>query len=127
MTIAEGVLRLVRSGSRTGRRARPDEPAPAREAEALACDLDSLLAGEASETLVFSGLEPGFADIEAAVALVESGLAKRVVLHGFASWPGLLWRSYQLSEAADVTIVPCAVHPGGRVDIAITRNSPIDG
>jgi hypothetical protein len=64
--------------------------------------------------------EPGFADIEAAVALVSSGLTKRVVLTSFASWPGLLWRAYELAEEADVLILPTVVRAGGLVDIVVT-------
>ncbi len=73
-----------------------------------------------------SHLEPGFADIEAAVALVETGLATRVVLSGFPSWPGLLWQAYQLAEASNVLILPTVVRPGGRVDIVIAREATID-
>jgi hypothetical protein len=67
--------------------------------------------------------EPGIADLEAAVALVSAGLATRVTLTGFPSWPGLLWRAYQLAEDADVTILPTVVRPGGKVDLAVTRDS----
>jgi hypothetical protein len=74
-----------------------------------------------------SMLEPGFADIEAAVALVETGLASRVVLSGFPSWPGLLWQAYQLAESANVLILPTVVRPGGRVDIVIARDNRTDG
>ena len=74
-----------------------------------------------------SPLEPGFADIEAAVALVETGLASRVVLTGFPSWPGLLWQAYQLAEAANVLILPTVIRPGGRVDIVIARDTRSDG
>ena len=71
--------------------------------------------------------EPGIADLEAAVGLVSSGLANRVILTGFPSWPGLLWRAYQLAESTDVLILPTVVRPGGRVDIVITRGAPADG
>jgi hypothetical protein len=131
MTLARGVLRLVRLDAWGGRAERlpqlqePPPPVPAVEVPAL--DLDSLLAARAPGTIVFRGTEPGFADLEAAVALVESGLARRVVLHGFESWPGLLWQAYHLAEDADVLILPTAVHPGGRVDIAVTGNRPLDG
>ena len=74
-----------------------------------------------------SRLEPGFSDIEAAVALVECGLASRIVLTGFPCWPGLLWQAYQLAEAADVLILPTVVRPGGRVDIVIARETRTDG
>jgi hypothetical protein len=73
-----------------------------------------------------SPFEPGFADIEAAVALVETGLATRVVLTGFPSWPGLLWQAYQLAEASNVLILPTVVRPGGRVDIVIARETRTD-
>jgi hypothetical protein len=72
-------------------------------------------------------LQAGFSDIEAAVGLVQAGVATRVVLAGFQSWPGLLWRAYQLAEASDVLILPTVVRPGGKVDIVITRNTPADG
>ena len=72
-------------------------------------------------------LEPGFSDIEAAVGLVQAGIASRVVLAGFRSWPGLLWRAYQLAEATDVMILPTVVRPGGKVDIVITRNTAANG
>ena len=55
------------------------------------------------------------------------GLAKHVTLVGFPSWPGLLWRAYQLADAADVLIIPTVARPGGRVDIVVTRDRPIDG
>ena len=57
---------------------------------------------------------PGLADLEAAVALVSAGLATRVVLTGFPSWPGLLWRAYQLADAATSLILPTVVRPGGQ-------------
>lgn len=62
---------------------------------------------------------PGLVDIEAAVGLVSAGLATKVVLANFPSWPGLLWRAYQLAEEADVQIMPTVVRPGGRVDIVV--------
>jgi hypothetical protein len=65
--------------------------------------------------------EPGLADLEAAVGLVSAGLATRVVLSGFPSWPGLLWRAYQLADTSGLLIIPTVVRPGGRVDIVITR------
>jgi hypothetical protein len=71
--------------------------------------------------------EPGLGDLEAAVGLVSAGLATRVVLAGFPSWPGLLWHAYRLAESADVLILPTVVCPGGRVDIVITRDSSANG
>lgn len=79
---------------------------------------------EAAESHEF---EPGLQDLEAAVALVSDGLAKRVVLSGFQSWPGLLWRAYQLAESAHVVILPTVVRPGGRVDIVISRENGENG
>ena len=86
---------------------------------------DPALAGEAAGIL--EEYEPGLADLEAAVSLVSTGLATRVVLTGFPSWPGLLWRAYQLAEATGVLILPTVVRPGGRVDIAITRDAHANG
>jgi hypothetical protein len=74
-----------------------------------------------------SAYEPGLGDLEAAVALITAGLANRVVLSGFPSWPGLLWRAYQLAETTGVQILPTVVRPGGRVDIVITRDIAADG
>jgi hypothetical protein len=71
--------------------------------------------------------EPGLGDLEAAVALVSGGLATRVVLSGFQSWPGLLWRAYQLADASGVLILPTVVRPGGKVDIVITRDNAANG
>ena len=71
--------------------------------------------------------EPALGDLEAAVALISAGLATRVILTGFPSWPGLLWHAYRLAESADVLILPTVVRPGGRVDIVITRDSSANG
>lgn len=133
MTFTEDVLRLVRGGARIDRAA--DAVAPARldaeTADAAArsdavdpFDETDLLAQAAGE---LSPLEPGLGDLQAAVALVEAGLATRVTLSGFPSWPGLLWEAYQLAEAANVLIVPTVVRPGGRVDIVIARATATDG
>ena len=133
MAITEGVRRLVRAGTRVDSQADRTEPPPAavRADEVVeVAEATELAATEfepAEPATPPSPLEPGFADIEAAVALVECGLANRVVLTGFASWPGLLWQAYQLAEAADVVIIPTVVHPGGRVDIAVTRAPRVDG
>ena len=83
------------------------------------------LAAEAAQAL--QEYEPGLADLEAAVSLVSAGLATRVTLSGFPSWPGLLWRAYQLAETTGVLILPTVVRPGGKVDIVITRDSAADG
>jgi hypothetical protein len=126
MTFAQGVLRLVRSGVRVD--SETTEPGSPAASETEAAEAGSIEVGLfapddalADSVAAVSHLEPGFADIEAAVALVESGLATRVVLTGFPSWPGLLWQAYQLAEAADVLILPTLNRPGGRVDIVIAR------
>jgi hypothetical protein len=125
MTFAEGVMRLVRIGARvdapeisaTAATVRRLDAAQVSEAvvplleEAAACE-----SAEAEET------QPGLADLEASVALVASGLASRVVLTAFPSWPGLLWHAYKLAEDSDVLIIPTVVRPGGKVDIEITRS-----
>jgi hypothetical protein len=140
MTFADGVLRLVRVGARI--ELRDDGPASAQAdnlADAMLLNPEGLpvarpggFAGhagavayeEAAANLALT--EPGLADLESAVALVESGVASRVVLAGFPSWPGLLWRAYQLADAAKVVILPTVVRPGGLVDIVITRDSATD-
>jgi hypothetical protein len=141
MTFAEGVLRLVRTGARVDS---DREAATAPESAAIVGARDAGAEAEAAsgpfavelfadddlaadQTSAISRLDPGFSDIEAAVALVEVGLATRVVLTGFPSWPGLLWQAYQLAEAANVLILPTVVRPGGRVDIVIARDSGTDG
>jgi hypothetical protein len=83
------------------------------------------LAAEAAQAL--QEYEPGLADLEAAVSLVSAGLATRVILSGFPSWPGLLWRAYQLAETTDVLILPTVVRPGGKVDIVVTRDTALHG
>jgi hypothetical protein len=70
---------------------------------------------------------PGLDDLEAAVALVQAGLASRVILTGFPSWPGLLWRAYQLAGETGVQILPTVVRPGGHVDIVISRADEVHG
>jgi hypothetical protein len=138
MTFAEGVLRLVRTGSRTGPLLEP-AAGPAEGEPVLAPGDPALLPGDpallpaalaeaaTSSAAELSAVEPGFCDIEAAFALVEAGLASRIVLAGFRSWPGLLWRAYQLAEGTDVLILPTVVRSGGLVDIVITRDRPVDG
>jgi hypothetical protein len=134
VTFAEGVLRLVRTGVRV-------EAGPVSEAAALGVEDLPLVPEDApSFAVVPSALEgaaasapaelaepgPGFADIEAAVMMVNAGLATRVVLTGFPSWPGLLWQAYQLAESSGVVILPAVVRPGGRVDIVIERDPAAD-
>ena len=131
MAITEGVRRLVRAGTRIESQGDRSEAHPAADrapAPALAPVVAAILPEPITvEEMAELASEPGMADIEAAVAMVESGMATRVVLTNFASWPGLLWQAYQLAEAADVVIIPTVVHPGGRVDIAVTRTPRIDG
>jgi hypothetical protein len=143
MTFADGVLKLVRSGARIDLRADVpvrEQPADlvdailatgdAAPAAALAGSLDGVfeeaaVSAEAAASLRLT--EPGLSDLEAAVAMVEAGLASRVVLAGFPSWPGLLWRAYQMAETAGVLILPTVVRPGGKVDIVITRDTATNG
>ena len=142
MTFADGVLKLVRSGARIELRNDVQVREPSEDlvdamrigaqdlvavppAESVGDDFEGLaVAAEAAAGLVG---ELGLTDLEAAVGLVSSGLATRVVLSGFPSWPGLLWRAYQLADTTDVLIVPTVVRPGGRVDIVIARDAPPNG
>jgi hypothetical protein len=140
VTFADGVLRLVKAGARI--ELRDDVPvreqpadlvdamlaAPAalpETAEGLDFADTEAVSAEASERLTLT--EPGLSDLEAAVALVSGGLAERVILSGFQSWPGLLWRAYQLADTTGVLILPTVVRPGGRVDIVITRDNAPHG
>jgi hypothetical protein len=131
VTFADSVLHLVRAGARI------DAPADSGTREEARTDTATNFAAAASETSDVLRLEdmelalesaaaaetyePGLADLEAAVGLVSAGLATRVVLSGFPSWPGLLWRAYQLADTSGLLIIPTVVRPGGRVDIVITR------
>jgi hypothetical protein len=140
VTFADSVLHLVRAGARIdswGGLDDADSPelsivstqgvddaedtAESAAAERLAAELAAQASTEPHE------FEPMLGDLEAAVGLVSAGLATRVVLSGFQSWPGLLWRAYQLAESTDVLILPTVVRPGGRVDIVITRDTAEDG
>jgi hypothetical protein len=152
VTFADSVLHLVRAGARIDPWNRPDaadspdDQALAREesrageavlAEALPdrsdMELAAAAAGAGAEaagemaTATLHEFEPGLGDLEAAVGLVAAGLASRVILSGFPSWPGLLWRAYQLAETSGVLILPTVVRPGGRVDIVITRETAANG
>lgn len=128
MTFAESVLHLVLAGARIDASAGSDT---ADSSEAVAEVQADLLAGDIAQSpqigQVLDEYEPGLADLEAAVGLVSAGLATRVVLAGFPSWPGLLWRAYQLADDTGVLILPTVVRPGGKVDIVITRDSATDG
>jgi hypothetical protein len=143
MTFADGVLRLVRIGARIDTADAEGLGLPADRfdragAQAVESATAELVASPLAETGVAGGAVPsdsvdlaeaqlGLDDLEAAVALVAAGLATRVVLAGFPSWPGLLWRAYELADAADVLILPTVVRPGGKVDIVITGNAPANG
>jgi hypothetical protein len=142
MTFAEGMLRLVLGDRRAGPENDANNLAFETWTEPVLLDRSPILIGAeaavvADRRAVAEGAgtaagdaatdalrqEPSFADIEAAVALVQAGIAARVVLSSFPSWPGLLWRAYQLAEECDVLILPTVVRPGGLVDIVVTRDS----
>jgi len=149
VTFADSVLHLVRAGARidswSGAAAsdpsiseeafaatRPDAVAEAVAEAAPAMDQDaeqSLIAVEMAAQAAQQDheFEPALGDLEAAVSLVSEGLATRVVLSGFQSWPGLLWRAYQLADTAGVLILPTVVRPGGKVDIVIARDPAANG
>jgi len=124
MAFGHAVLRLVLGGSDT-REIEADSSANLADAIPASDLPGELLAppptGEAAEVERWAH---GFADIEAAVELVASGISPRVVLSSFPTWPGLLWRAYELAKEADVLILPTVVRPGGRVDIVVTREKP---
>ena len=140
MTLAESVLRLVQHGPRLLQPYSEPSPYPAETRDSYGRDADPDLAAGglagadpavASQAIVAEDVQlpehlPGFEDLEAAVSLVTSGLARRVVLTGFPSWPGLLWRAYRLADASEVVILPTVVRPGGRVDVVIERDSGAD-
>jgi len=128
-------MKLVRAGARIELRDEAQRAAlPIRdgrraldEADYSAAELDDDLAGAALLVAREPQIaEPGLGDLEAAVAMVEAGVATRIILAGFRSWPGLLWRAYQLAEEANVTILPTVVRPGGLVDIVIVRDPGAD-
>ncbi len=133
MTFADGVLRLVRMGARIDSVDREPssivaEPLSAPMADASREVALGLPAGaRGGRRPGASRGQPGLDDLEAAVSLVQAGLASRVVLAGFPSWPGLLWRAYRLAESADVLILPTVAHAGGKVDIVVTRGATVDG
>ena len=123
MTFADSVLHLVRAGARIDSRSASDAPDSPESPEEGVLEVE--LAAQAAQA--DHQFEPGLGDLEAAVGLVSSGLATRVVLSGFQSWPGLLWRAYQLAGEAGVLILPTVVRPGGKVDIVITRDHAANG
>lgn len=95
------------------------------QARLMAIELANDASAPASQEI--DQYQPGLGDLEAGVGLVSAGLATRVVLAGFPSWPGLLWRAYQLAESSNVLILPTVVRPGGKVDIVITRDNATNG
>jgi hypothetical protein len=104
-----------------------EEPDPAAPAAVDPRAGTGTIATESAEPAGLPATGPGVADIQAAVIMVERGLADRIVLAGFPSWPGLLWQAYQLAEAANLQILPTIVHPGGTVDIVIERVAETNG
>jgi len=132
VTFADGVLKLVRAGARIEVRNEPavraedDDLAEALRFAAEALPLDQDESASHQPGTKPAATEPGLADLEAAVAMVEAGVASRIVLAGFPSWPGLLWRAYELADATKVVILPTVVRPGGLVDIVITRDFGAD-
>jgi hypothetical protein len=129
-------MRLVRSGARTDSASASDAIAPEDSDDAVdravvvalpattgLADATRLRGDPTAETARgILPFDPGVLNLEAAVELVCAGLAARIVLSGFPSLPGLLWRAYQMAETSGVRIIPTAVRPGGRVDIVITRD-----
>ena len=146
MTFADSVLHLVRSGARietwsgsdTSDSAAAVAPTQTDEIAEAAALTDADMVADQGQNLIDIEMaaqaaqadhefEPALGDLEAAVALVSGGLATRVVLSGFQSWPGLLWRAYQLADTTGVLILPTVVRPGGKVDIVITRDPAANG
>lgn len=80
--------------------------------------------GPVAALLPAAGPTPGLADLRAAIALVENGLATRVELSGFPSWPGLLWQAYELGKEAHVMVLPAVAPEGGTVDIVVALDEP---
>jgi hypothetical protein len=149
MSFADGVVRLARIGARiesgpvadpaadaaprhgsrrrrglaparaTGER--PGRPVETAQFAAEAVVSPDLMAIAAATPAAIELVQPGLADLEAAVQLVSAGIATRVVLSGFPSWPGLLWKAYQMAEHSDVVILPTVVRSGGFVDIVVAR------
>jgi hypothetical protein len=132
VTLIDDARSLATAGSPASE---PSQPQLELVAGGIGADTSLDLAPETAESAVVQAPDPdaepepelALGDLEAAVGLVSAGLATRVVLTGFPSWPGLLWHAYRLAEAADVLILPTVVRPGGRVDIVITRESSANG
>jgi hypothetical protein len=69
----------------------------------------------------------GTIELRTAAIMVAQGDAKRVVLSGFGTWPGLLAEIERLSREHDVSILPTIARPGGRVDLVVSRPPSADG
>jgi hypothetical protein len=124
VTFADGVLRLVKAGARIELR----DDVPVREQPAAL--VDAMLAGAEARTTAAAVAEVASAEAAERLSLTEPGLPDleaAVAISGFPSWPGLLWRAYQLADATGVLILPTVVRPGGRVDIVITRDNATNG
>jgi hypothetical protein len=132
VTFADSVMHLVRSGARLDSASRSDATAAPELSAVEERELSGVGSAPADETRSIEALaaetareirlfEPGLPNLEAAVELVSTGLANRVVLSGFPSWPGLLVQAYQLADASGVRILPTVVRPGGKVDIVVER------
>jgi hypothetical protein len=127
VTFADTVLHLVRAGARIEPGFDADDIADDFELSEGQVESDAGPETNPEAGPELSAYEPGLGDLEAAVGLVTAGLATRVVLSGFKSWPGLLWHAYKLAETSGVQIMPTVVRPGGLVDIVITRDIAADG
>lgn len=112
--------------------AAPDTAAFDPDAEARAVDdIDDIDDIDAWRSAVLSAeitspVDPSFLDLEAAVALVASGLATHVTLSGFPSWPGLLWKAHELARDTGVSIMPRSSGGDGRLELEVTRD-PAEG
>ena len=95
-----------------------NEPKSSQRAEGLSASYSE---DELSAEPLAHLAEPGLADLEAAAALVAQGLATRVVLVNFRSFPGLLWQAYELAARTGTQILPTATRPGGRVDLEVSK------
>ena len=126
MTFIEGVFRLARLGARSETTGPAIAIAVEREAveeplEPIELEFE---AGADEDPAV--EVDPSFADLLAAVDLVEAGLAAKVTLTGFPTWPGLLWQCREIAGETGLLIVPTTVRSGGRVDIVIARDESPD-
>jgi hypothetical protein len=134
VTLAERLLQRVGIGPRAMDHAPaligPDLSLPSDEPAAIsvvpADGQDDVLADIRTEELEDSPLV-GPVELRAAASMVAEGLALRVTLAGFGTWPGLLTEIESLSRQYDVTILPTIVRPGGRVDLVVFRQERYGG